>query len=203
MSHVLLATVLVVGCSSSVSGTPQVGQVGSSKPVTNGVPRELDLEPFLDRPCEIVPNESLDSIGYSNAGKVYSPESGSLDGQVAGMTGPSCGYRPKDDAQSHVLTVTLLGRSFTKGQDVLENGRRLHAEGEFELWEETSISGYSAAYWGLLDNRNMGDCSLMMKVASDAVVGISSSFYLENPSDACIHVETVAKEIVLSLSEAG
>ncbi|CAM3022251.1 DUF3558 domain-containing protein [Saccharomonospora xinjiangensis] len=119
------------------------------------------------------------------------------------MTGPSCGYRPKDDAQSHVLTVTLLGRSFTKGQDVLENGRRLHAEGEFELWEETSISGYSAAYWGLLDNRNMGDCSLMMKVASDAVVGISSSFYLENPSDACIHVETVAKEIVLSLSEAG
>lgn len=188
---------VVAGCSNSVSGTPEVeGSVPATTGFSNEVPVELSLDSYLERPCEIVPSEVLDPMGYELEGNEFKPGDGDLGGQIAGLTGPACGWGAADKSQSRVLTVTLLGRDFTQGKDIMDVGRRWHSQGQFELWEESQILGYPVVYWGISDKRDQGNCSLLFRISKDSFIGVSSDLHFDTPERACSDVETVTESIL-------
>lgn len=202
MSLIILGAVsLVAACSNTEAGSPSAVESSSASAETSSsmpIPEQLDVEPFLSRPCDVVPSSTLQSLGYETEGDERLPGSDSVEQEVAGLTGPYCGWYAAG-GESKVLTVTLLPSESTQGKDVLEYVQGLHSEGLLQLWEETSVSGYPAAYWGVQDNRSRGDCSLMAVLSEGAFFSVSASLYLDHPEDACVHADEVAQDVVRSI----
>lgn len=197
------AVSLVTACSNTETGSPSAAESSSASAEVSGstpIPEQLDIEPFLSRPCDVVSSSTLQSLGYEAEGDEGLPGSDSVEQEIAGLAGPYCGWYAAGD-ESRVLTVTLLSSDSTQGEDALEYARSLHSEELLQLWEETSVSGYPAAYWGIQDNRSRGDCSLMASLSEKAFFSVSASLYLDNPGDACVHAGQVAQDVIRSIKE--
>lgn len=101
----IAAMIAIAGCSGKEPGTPtnpsddaQRLPVSSSGQTENGdvpaVADELDMSPYLARPCELVQAETMESLGYTAPGKTMTAE----DDSISELTGPSCGWNMSDTA---------------------------------------------------------------------------------------------------------
>lgn len=198
------ASLVVSSCSGETAGVPQTGgSADASSGPSSQVSQEsrypiespLDVSPFLSDPCSLVSPELLESLGFS-------PEEGrektAGSDDVAALAGPYCGWSGKDEGN---LTVGIQSGNTQRGTGGLEGIRNLHEQGRFALWEESSISGYPSAYYGINDGRAQGDCSIAVGVAEDMTFSVSADFYYDNPEKACGIAQEVAGGVIQNLQE--
>ncbi|TLW91912.1 DUF3558 domain-containing protein [Saccharomonospora piscinae] len=192
-------------CSNVESGTPSAHDSAAPSGTTSSavaIPQQLDLQSYTSDPCALLPEQLLSSLRYAPEGDVTLPGDESFSQEVAGMSGPYCGWKSEEGA-ARTLTLTLLTSEFTQGENVFSRARELHSQGALTLWEELDVSEYPAAYWGIQDNRQRGDCALLVAVSDQDFLAVSADMYLEEPESACLDVESVTKSAIDNLREGS
>lgn len=195
----VLLAVLLVSCSISTDGFPKPG-LSSTLPNESGskhspysVDNPVDVTPYLERPCSLVSEDLLVSLGFPpSKGRAQVAK----DDDVAALSGPYCGWSGEGEGN---LTVSLQSGNRDRGVGGLGGIKNLHDQGRFALWEETTIRGYPAAYYALRDMRAQGYCSIAIGVADDMSVTVGADFFVEQPSRACVTAERVAAEVIDTL----
>lgn len=190
----------VVSCSGETAGLPQADEVvgqssvqSSSASPRYSIDEPLDVTPFLGSPCQLVSPGVLKKFDYQpEDGDENLPESD----EMAAEGGPYCDWQGGDEG---TLSVAIDSGNTERGLGGLENMRTLHEQGRFNLWEETTVSGYPAAYVDMQDKRSEGNCSLSVGVADDMTFSVNASFYYENPEEACRVVDEVAADVIQNL----
>lgn len=195
----LLTSFAVVSCTSTTEGVPGASQPpgGSSSSASTAAPQysveePLDISQFLPRPCDLLPVESLNSNGIDPmSGRAFLPE----DDVVAAESGPYCSW-PDEDLN---LSAGIQSGNTERSIGGLSGLRLSYEQGRYELWEETSNSGYPAVYFGVADRRSEGSCQIAVGVSEDMTFTVSADVYSENPEEACRVVDEVAADVIQNL----
>lgn len=194
------ALALMVGCSSETTGeahdSDASGQTGSRDSLNLKVSNPLNVEPFVDRPCELVPQRTVAELG---GGTPREPK-----GAVSNRLGPSCTWDLKKKSQ---LFHVLLG---TAARDMGGNGlAELYANvraGMGGYVEATDIPGhpeYPAAYGTLgKDKRSQGYCPVNVGTSNDMVITVSFQ-NREQPSQACPAALKMAGSVLDTLKKGS
>ncbi len=203
----LSAVTASVACSAEESGTATTGSTQASTSTSSvaqelSIPAELPLSGLIAEPCNVLPESTLSSYGYDSVGTELS-EARDLGRDLEDLSGPTCGWNAEDDAGSQVLSVTLVEREAGHAVGAFETARSHHQDEVLQLWEETTVSGYPAAYWGVRDNRDRGDCSVLVAVSDKAVFSVMTSYYFDDPNRACGDAEELAENIIRKLEEGA
>jgi len=194
------ALALMVGCSSETAGeahdSEASGQTGSRDSLNLKVSNPLNVEPFVDRPCELVPQRTVAELG---GGTSHEPKDA-----VSNRLGPSCTWDLKKNSQ---LLHVLLG---TAARDMGGNGlAELYANvraGMGGYVESTDIPGYPEypAAFGTLgkDKRSQGYCPVNIGTSDDMVITVSFE-NREQPSQACPGALKVAASVLDTLKKGS
>ncbi|MGH3467953.1 MAG: DUF3558 domain-containing protein [Thermocrispum sp.] len=161
--YISAATLFVLAaCGSeppSASEGPQAG--GDSNLPHSGAPAvasPLELGKFESSPCEILGPRQLASIDLKNTQSTEDKQ----------PPGPTCSYS-RSDAPASAIAVSFL-TSDTQGLSRLYQNETVDSSAYFE--EVRSVSGHPGVLTGLTDNRDQGDCSLVVGVRDDLVMQI-------------------------------
>jgi hypothetical protein len=183
----LLSGAALAGCSGTEAGQPSpvTAASGSVEPSESlSFPAELDVTPYMARPCDVLSSEVLESRGYSAAGEELG-ETGEIGQGLVDLTGPTCSWRADNTTHAQVVSVALIEPASEGVDAIWGRVRERHRSGVMQLWEEVDVGGYPAAYYGVRDNRGRGDCSMMIAVSASALVTLHAGPYMDNPEQAC------------------
>ncbi len=202
LSTSLMAAGLVASCSEATPGDPypspatetQAGNGGNSDVPKVATP--LDAEPFLDRPCDLVPETTLKELGFTEPGK---PD---IDSQEAKkLIGPRCSWFDKG---SKDLAVAVHTPKRDNGQGGLTGVYENHKLGIFNFLEVTEVPGhpdYPAVFSGT-DRRSEGDCSTFVGISNDLNF-VASVNDRDNPTKACPAAQKVAAAVIDKLKKGA
>lgn len=200
------AVLVVTGCSSETAGEPD-GLVGSNSSVppkdSSGekipdltVSDSLNVDPFIDRPCNLVPKGVVDSFGGGKARKA--------EGELADHLGPSCTWELKRKGQLFRVSLGTKARGMG-GRGLVEIYENVKA-GIGGYVEPTEIPGhpqYPAAFGTLdKDKRSEGYCPVNVGTSNDMVVTVSFES-LVKPSQACPGALKVAASVLDTLKKGS
>lgn len=196
-TSLLSAFLLAASCASTMDGEVQLGESGNNPSQASVGQQEisepLDISAYLSNPCGLVSAEKLGELGFSSSdGEPHFPE----DDELASQTGPNCIWVEQENSS---ISVILPSKNTERGVGGLEGLRALHEQGRYRLWEETSVAGYPAAYFGVSDARSSGDCNITVGIADDMAFSVAASSFRDNPAMACQVADEVAVDVIENL----
>lgn len=201
----LFTTATVAGCSVTGSGSssPSVSSTVSTDPSqTLSFPFELDATPYMASPCDVLSPELLESRGYPADGKELE-ETGPGGQGLVDLTDPSCSWGAENATHAQVVTVALSDHASEGIEAAWERVRERHRSGVLQLWEELDVNGYPTAYYALRDNRDRGDCAMMIAVSRSDLVTVSAGPYMNDPGQACSDVLDFVADSIGYLNEGA
>ena len=198
---ILLASVLVAGCSDGEAGDPTPADTtnattdsGSSSSSSNGetdlpsdgapaVTDPLDTTAFEQDPCQMLTDSQIEQAGLIPPGE-----------PGEGATAASCAWRNRTtNSSARVQFEVATHRGLSAAYQANDNS-------EYDLWEELpGIAGYPAVIADIRDNRAKGDCAIIVgtsdEVTFDLAVTLSADKVGQvNPCDAAQQVAELALE---------
>lgn len=199
----LAAAALLSGCEGESPGQPTTAptNVGGTQPSSpaNGsgdvpkVERPLDPSNFLDKPCELVPNDWLRQHGYEDQGDSKN---------ASGPAGPGCAWSTADVTGPQVQVVIDTSNQ-NAGTGGLQKAFESFERGEWEYFELTSVSGYPAAFTDISDMRSQGRCGISVGIRDDLTFGANGDFFDDDPQKACTEAQALAEQVIKTLQGAG
>lgn len=198
----LLAVGVVVamgGCSGEEPGTPvtpTAGESSSGSGSSSEVPsvaNPLDISPFLENPCELVPRSAVSDLGYAEPGEPLTAE----DSSAAALSGPGCVWGEQDSIRGIQLGIQTGNRK--NGVGGLQGLYDAYQSGQYVYWEPTTVAGYPAAFLDAVDLRDRGTCSLSVGIADDLSFSVSGNGYTKQPTQACPDAKMVAEQVIATL----
>ncbi|PXY33808.1 DUF3558 domain-containing protein [Prauserella flavalba] len=198
---VLLAGLLASGCATEEPGTPT-----PSSPTSNGesgtsaagadvppVANPLDASAYLDRPCDLVPQNVMDGLSYTEPGNALTAEENS----TAALSGPGCGWNVRGRGQSVVVGIQTGNQQ--DGIGGLQGIYDAYQDGQFEYYEPTTVGDYPAAFSDISDKRDRGSCAMYVGIADDLTYSVYAGPYTDDPDEACPVAEQVAGAVIDTL----
>jgi len=179
---IVLAVVSLPSCIVTETGEPVVNESSASERLASPVDQPpLDVEPFLNRPCEVLTPEQAAEWTVS------SPERLPADREY---TGPACDFEPDDfNRVSFGIAVQTNGglERLYKRRDTLE------------LFEPTEVAGYPGAFYDTADRRAFGQCALTLGATEDKTLNVIVSVRdRESPeyADPCQVAERIMQQML-------
>lgn len=190
-----LACVLAVSaaCSKQTPGSPSTdpsttagATSGSSAPK---VPKSLDPSAYLADPCTILPQQTLNQLGYTDPGTPNTASGTSVTG------GPSCDWIMPDSSKNIHIGI----QRSQSGQDNGGVAKILSLNGSlFSFAEPTEVSGYPAVYADTQDDRPRGTCSLWVGIEDDLTFDAVTDRY-SGEQDSCDTAKQIAAAVITKL----
>lgn len=180
----LVVVVLVVcalsGCAETTPGEP-VPLPG------NGVPQvgdPLDASAYLTDPCAALSRDQLADLGIDRAGTT------DPDSAIARHIGPSCVWHARMEVHSSIMVA--FPSETTPGLRGLYLLRF-----QMAYFEETTVEGYPAVFYDLVDHRNSGTCGIEVGLSNDltALVGETGG----SGARACARAKVIARAVINTL----
>ncbi|WP_433470562.1 DUF3558 domain-containing protein [Saccharomonospora azurea] len=190
--------ILAVSCSVTEDGIADPSDSGSTGISMSPAPERtvsdpLDISPYLSNPCDLVSPGMLSRLGTSpDLAKPSLPE----DNAIVAETGPACSWSSESEGS---IGLGIDTGNFERGLGGLRGLEVSRDQGRYKLWEELSVSGYPAVYYGVRDARSEGDCDLAIGIADDMTVGVTAHSFYENPQRACGVANEVAADVIQTL----
>ena len=152
---IVLAVVSLPSCIVTETGEPVSNESSASERLAPPVDQPpLDVEPFLNRPCDVLTPEQAVEWTVSNPERVP-------DERI--YTGPACEFEPDDfDRVSFGTTIRMT--------DSLEG--LYQRRDTLQLFEPTEVTGYPGAFNDAADTRSLGSCGLTVAVAEDRALDV-------------------------------
>lgn len=197
----------VAGCSDTTDGTPQPpGQSrlpGESQAPQDdlAVQNQLNVEPFLDRPCDLVAKQIVENFGKMKAEPDVNSE------RAKNLTGPACTWQP-DDIRGPSLSVEIHVPQSEAAEEHLKGIRGIYAAREdattdyFEPVEIPGHPGYPAVITGGDVDKTTGDCPLFFGV-TDTLTVVAAVTVHGNHSEACAGSLKVAASVLDTLKKGA
>lgn len=170
---------------SGAAGTQSVSASGSSAAPT--VSNPLDPTSYLSKPCDLVPQELVAQLGYTNP--TPTAENSSF--------GPGCGW---------VGTDSLKPKNFNVSVQVLKGKRngglaaiyKAHDRGFYAFADPTTVSSYPAVYADTQDRRAEGKCTVFVGIANDLTFATGVDGYTD-AQDSCATAKQIAAAVITDL----
>jgi hypothetical protein len=152
---VAFAAVGLTACTTTEAGKPVAIEPTTTERLTPPVYQPpLDVEPFLNRPCDVLTPEQAAEWTVSNPERVPDDRT---------YTGPACEFEPDDfDRVSFGTTIRMT--------DSLEG--LYQRRDTLQLFEPTEVAGYPGALNDAADTRSLGSCGLTVAVAEDRALDV-------------------------------
>lgn len=198
LAVLVLGVSALAACSGTTEGSPELGGTsgtGTTSPQEPGgrytVQMPLRIDSFLSRPCDLLPGESLNSLGLdAQDGEAKLPEN---DG-AARATGPYCSWA----GESVSVSVGVQSENTKRGTGGLDGLYAVYEQGRYGFWEETEVAGYPAAFSATVDQRAEGRCQLAVGIADD--MSFTANAYIgDNPDAACQAATELAADVIQTL----
>jgi hypothetical protein len=183
----MLSIAALTGCSEQTAGTPVVASSSAAQVAT--VSQPLNPTPFLNRPCDLIPQTLLNQLGYTDPGE---PKTGA---DSATAEGPTCRWLQPSSSK-------LINIGIQRAPDGSDNGGLRNvfaAKGSlFSFVEPTEISSYPAAFADTGDHRPEGDCGLYVGITDTLTMSASAHEY-RGAQDSCDTARQIAAAMIQSL----
>jgi len=152
---VAFAAVGLTACTATEAGRPVAIEPTTTERLAPPVYQPpLDVEPFLNRPCDVLTPEQAAKWTVSNPERVPDDHT---------YTGPACEFEPDDfDRVSFGTTIRMT--------DSLEG--LYQRRDTLQLFEPTEVAGYPGALNDAADTRSLGSCGLTVAVAEDRALDV-------------------------------
>jgi len=151
---IVLAVVSLSSCTATEAGAPIAIEPTTERLAPPVDQPPLDVEPFLNRPCNVLTPEQAAEWTVSNPERVPDKRT---------YTGPACEFQPDDPKQ--VFFGTTI-RTMDSLEGVYQRRDTL------QLFEPTEVAGYPGAFNDSADTRSLGSCGLTIKVAEDSALDV-------------------------------
>jgi hypothetical protein len=152
---VVFAAVGLTACTTMEAGEPVAIESPTKERLAPPVGQPpLDVEPFLNRPCDVLTPEQ--AAEWTVSSPVPVPDDRTY-------TGPACEFEPDDFYRvSFGTTIHMIDglESVYQRRDTLQ------------LFEPTEVAGYPGAFNDSADRRAGGDCGLTVGVAQDRALDV-------------------------------
>lgn len=202
-------TLLLAGCSGSEAGTAVPGPTAGGETSTPGLPsgtannqgsgdrhgapqvaNPLDATRYLTQPCAALTTQQLQGFDLPVQGR---PDT---DSAVARNSGPGCTWTNSDIAET-------VGVGFLTGnKNGLVDLYRANDEGTWKgYWEETTVSGYPAAFHFTTDARPQGSCNLAVGISDTLAFRVTEQGRLKGQS--CDRAKQIAAAVVATVKAGG
>ncbi|WP_116045785.1 DUF3558 domain-containing protein [Amycolatopsis palatopharyngis] len=183
------------GCSETGAGTPVVptDKPNSESASVPEVAAPLDASRYLGNPCDLVPQNSMADLGYSEPGEKRTKETTA----TSIMAGPGCAWVVLDGIKSVAVFVHADNQS--RGAGGLAALHENYKLGRFAYWEPETVDGYPAAFSDVSDQRDRGGCGLAVGIANDLSFSVSVQGYTKQPDQACADAKQVAEQVISTL----
>lgn len=190
--------VLLAGCSGNDNGsslgsglgittstTTSHRQASSATEDENAAPKvakPLDVEGILDDPCDALATNQLSELGLTGRGETNT--FGDDDG---------CDWTLQGTSLSTVIIRPLVSDKNGLGDtyDLKEHK---------DYFEETRIGGYPAVFASALDERDSGNCTLVVGLTDELAVSVDASFL---DIDPCPVAERTAEAMIEHLKDGA
>ncbi|MCA1673912.1 MAG: DUF3558 domain-containing protein [Actinobacteria bacterium] len=157
--HALPAAVIaaagLTACTTTEAGEPVAIEPPTTERLAPPIDQPpLDVEPFLDRPCDVLTPDQAAERTVSNPERVPDERA---------YTGPACEFQPDDPKQVFfrvTIRTTVALESVYQRRDTLQ------------LFEPTEVTGYPGVFNDSADRRSGGNCGLTVGVAEDTALDI-------------------------------
>jgi hypothetical protein len=193
-----LLLALLAGCSQNVPGTPNASTApgasdtsGSGAPNNDEIADPLDPTAFLNRPCDLVPQQLLTQLGFTAPG---TPDTSS--NTAKNLSGPNCGWISTAESKNMSINVPVLAGGKHGGG--IETVFQARDQGGYAYADATKIDGYPGAYADIADDRAQGDCSLHVGIQNDLTFALSVSGY-HDAQDSCGTAAQIADAVIKTL----
>jgi hypothetical protein len=192
---------LTTSCSGEEEGVAQPSGSEPTESSARSTPERpvrdpLDISPYLSDPCGLVSPDMLSRLGASpEVAEPVMPE----DDDIAAATGPSCNWSSEIEGN---FGLGIDSGNKERGLGGLTGLEVSRDQGRYKLWEETSVAGYPAVYYGVRDARSEGDCDLAIGIADDMSIGVTAHSFYDNPQRACDVANEVAADVIQTLKGA-
>ncbi len=152
---VVFATMGLTACTATEPGEPGAIEPPTSERLAPPIDQPpLDVEPFLDRPCDVLTREQAAEWTVSEPERVPDERT---------YTGPACEFQPDDPKQVFFgTTIQML--------DGLEGVYQ--RRNTLQLFEPTEVADYPGAFNDAADTRSLGSCGLTVGVAEDRALDV-------------------------------
>lgn len=152
---VVFATVGLTACTMTEAGEPVAIEPPATERLAPPVDQPpLDVEPFLNRPCDVLTPEQAAEWTVTDPEQVPDERT---------YSGPACEFQPDDPEQvffgATIQTVDGLEGVYQR-RDTLQ------------LFEPTEVAGYPGAFNDAADTRSLGSCGLTVKVAEESSLDV-------------------------------
>jgi hypothetical protein len=203
----LLGATVLAGCSDDDGDPFTTGQntplPGSSVPNAGqpNVPKvasPLNVEPYVDRPCDLVDKATVAEIGDMD-----SPQPDVDSDMAKRLTGPTCQWDATNgnlDIRVSIQTVhSQYAAPGLKGIAGIYGGKQNGLVDYLEPAEVPGHPGYPAVFAGQNSDKEFGGCPLYVGVADDMVFVARVSDRSEIPQDTCPATLKVAASVLQTL----
>jgi uncharacterized protein DUF3558 len=198
----LVVALACTGCTERTGGASRVAPPASSatSPATTPapatataprVPAPLDVSTFLDRPCSVLSADQLASLKLSPTGD---PDTSS---DIATIAGPGCYWQNGD--QMLATKITLM----TANKHGLADSYRGHEQGDYPVWEPTTVAGYPAVFNDAVNLRATGSCSITVGVSDTMTILVGEEDSSDLGPRACDRAKQVAAMVVHTVKAGG
>jgi hypothetical protein len=152
---VAFAAVGLTACTTRAAGEPVAIEPPTNERLAPPVDQPpLDVERFLNRPCEVLTPEQAAEWTVSNPQPVPDERT---------YTGPACSFEPDDfDRVSFGITIRMT--------DSLEG--LYQRRDTLQLFEPTEVAGYPGVFNDSADRRAGGNCGLTVGIAEDTALAV-------------------------------
>ncbi len=151
---IVLAVVSLSSCTATEAGAPIAIEPTTERLAPPVDQPPLDVEPFLNRPCDVLTPEQAAEWTVSNPEQVPDERA---------YSGPACEFQPDDFYRVSFGIAIMNGdglESVYQRRDTLQ------------LFEPTEVAGYPGAFNDSADRRSGGDCGLTVGVAEDRALDV-------------------------------
>lgn len=202
----MIGVFVLAGCSDGDNGGPfnppgQTGQPPGSTTASTGDPsvptvaNPLNADPFVDRPCDLVDEQTVTEIG-----EMKPPEEDTTSESAKRLVGPNCTWFPKERGPDIGLQIHTVHREHGKGGiDAVYAGHRGGLTDYLEPVEIPGHPGYPAVFAGQASDKEPGHCPMYLGVANDLVIALSVTDLDGTMQDTCPATLKVAASVLQTL----
>lgn len=185
---IALSLALTSACSETKAGNPIASSSSAAAtPTVPAVKLPLDPAAFVDKPCDLVPQQLLSQLGYTD------PTPTAADSPF----GPGCGWIDVSGSNP---------KNFSAGLQILKGKRngglssiyQTRDGGGYAFADPTEVSGYPAAFADTQDRRTQGKCSVYVGIADDLTFSVGVDGY-QNAQDSCDTAKQIAAAVITKL----
>lgn len=187
----LAAALPLAGCSNSTAGTPAPASTDGS--ATSSAQPALDAETYRSKPCELLPAELPQSLGYSGAGTPVTAGK-----NVDLTTGQSCTWNDFSGGKAKSIQVQILPKNSTPSFPGLASVFHNRELGLIAYAEPTDVLGYQAVFADTTDSRPNGKCAISVAISDNQLISADADGY-QGADDSCDTAKQLAEAMIKTL----